>query len=170
MGTSANRAPSGCPVCGDGLLLTRVSCEACGTELTGRFARCEFCSLGDDQRDLLRVFLRSWGNLKELQRHLGVSYPTARARFAELLRSLELASTSAPDVAEERLKILQALASGEIDSEAAEAQLSNLGVKGDAEDLGSAVRGMTDTVRDLMRDSINEALRRTADGIRDNQR
>ena len=59
--------------------------------MTGSFRQCEFCGLDDPDRDLLRVFLASRGNMKELERHLGVSYPTARARFEDLLRKLGLA-------------------------------------------------------------------------------
>jgi hypothetical protein len=58
--------------------------------LTGAFHACEFCALDTTQRDLLRVFLASRGNVRELERHLGVSYPTARARVDDLLRALGL--------------------------------------------------------------------------------
>ena len=44
----------------------------------------------DAELELLRVFLTSRGNLKELEKHLGVSYPTARARFNDLLATLGL--------------------------------------------------------------------------------
>ena len=39
---------------------------------------------------LLEVFLRSRGNLRDVQAHLGVSYPTARQRFNDLLARLGL--------------------------------------------------------------------------------
>ena len=77
--------PRDCPVCGEDLVLTRLSCDTCQSELSGWFEPCEFCALTADDRTLLRVFLASRGNMKELQRHLDVSYPTARARFADLL-------------------------------------------------------------------------------------
>jgi hypothetical protein len=104
--------PRDCPVCGEELNVTRLSCEGCGTELSGLFHACEFCSLRPEQRELLRVFLSARGNLKELERHLGVSYPTARARFAELLSALDIEAAEAET---ERLKTLQALAAGEIE-------------------------------------------------------
>lgn len=107
-------APRDCPVCGERLALTRLSCEECGTELAGRFKACEFCSLPPDDRELLRVFLASRGNMKDLERHLGVSYPTARARFDAVLSRLGLerdASTSPPT----RLDVLEQLAVGDID-------------------------------------------------------
>ena len=104
--------PRDCPVCGERMHLTRLSCDGCGTELSGEFHACEFCSLRPEQRELLRVFLAARGNLKELERHLGVSYPTARARFAELLSALGIESTDAEG---DRLRTLEALAAGEIE-------------------------------------------------------
>ena len=118
-------APSSCPVCGDELALTRLTCEACDTELSGVFQACEFCSLEPGDRELLRVFLASRGNLKDLQRHLGVSYPTARVRFAELLARLGIESDDGPDAAadddedERQVAVLEALARGDIDADEA---------------------------------------------------
>jgi hypothetical protein len=85
-----HRAPSDCPVCGDHLVVTRLGCASCGTELAGIFAPCEFCALSAAELDMLRVFLAARGNLRELEKHLGVSYPTARARFTELLQKMGL--------------------------------------------------------------------------------
>ncbi len=86
-----HRAPSDCPVCGDRLVVTRLGCGSCGTELAGIFAPCEFCALSASDLETLRVFLAARGNLRELEKHLGVSYPTARLRFTDLLTRLGLA-------------------------------------------------------------------------------
>lgn len=112
MTDAARHAPRDCPVCGDRLVLTRLGCDACGTELSGHFHACEFCSLTTDDKALLHVFLASRGNMKELERHLGVSYPTARARFDAVLTRLgiERSGPPNPDVA-----VLESLASGDID-------------------------------------------------------
>lgn len=118
------RAPRDCPVCGEELLLTRLGCRACGTELSGQFPPCEFCSLSAEDRDLLRVFLASRGNMKELERHLGVSYPTARSRFDSLLERLGVASSVPDAVAPNRLETLEALARGELDVDEAQRLLT----------------------------------------------
>ncbi|GAB6900519.1 DUF2089 domain-containing protein [Kineosporia succinea] len=133
-GERGYRAPQQCPVCGDELHLTQLGCDSCGTGISGHFHHCDFCALEESELDVLRVFLASRGNMKELERHLGVSYPTARARFDDLLSKLGLrpSATSAPapattaDATERsapdeatRLATLRALATGELDVDAA---------------------------------------------------
>jgi hypothetical protein len=115
-------------VCGSRLALTRLGCPDCGSELAGAFEPCEFCGLTAADRDLLLVFLQSRGNMKELERHLGVSYPTARARFDELLGRLGIAPSGAPErppapSREDRAEMLRSLARGDIDVDEAARQL-----------------------------------------------
>jgi len=120
-----HNAPRDCPVCGNQLTMTRLGCSSCGTELSGQFSSCPYCGLEDSQRELLRVFLVSRGNMKELERHLGVSYPTARQRFADLLVSLGF--ESAPEtVRPTREDVLSRLATGELGVDDAAALLADL--------------------------------------------
>jgi hypothetical protein len=135
------RPPRDCPVCQHRLHLTQLGCPHCGSGLSGDFEPCQFCGLDDAQLDILRVFLASRGNMKELERHLGVSYPTVRARFDELLGALGLADGPAPPPGFEapppdddvdrgavdddpRRATLEALARGDIDVAGARASLT----------------------------------------------
>lgn len=111
--TTLRRPPTNCPVCSTRLAVTRLTCPSCETELSGAFASCEFCVLTDEDREVLRVFLASRGNMKELERHLGVSYPTARGRFDLLLGKLGIEKPAAP--APSRVELLEQVARGEID-------------------------------------------------------
>ncbi|HYP45203.1 MAG TPA: DUF2089 domain-containing protein [Propionibacteriaceae bacterium] len=120
-----HRAPSDCPVCGEHLSVTRLSCGSCGSELAGVFASCSFCALSDKENELLRVFLASRGNLREVEKHLGVSYPTARVRFNELLQKLGLAEPAEP-AALTRDQILSEVASGALSPEEAARLLAGL--------------------------------------------
>lgn len=108
------RPPLNCPVCSERLALTRLSCPACDTELSGGFATCEFCVLSNEDRDVLRVFLASRGNMKELERHLGVSYPTARARFDALLAKIGIERVT-PATSPSRVELMEQVARREID-------------------------------------------------------
>jgi hypothetical protein len=112
--STTRRPPFNCPVCNHRLATTRLTCPDCSTELSGAFTSCEFCVLTDEDRDVLRVFLASRGNMKELERHLGVSYPTARARFDALLVKIGI-DRPAPAAPSPRVELMEQVARGEID-------------------------------------------------------
>jgi len=77
--------PERCPSCGNGMVAPSAVCGACGVEVQGRFVPCPVCRLGGEDRRLFELFLRSRGNLKEVERALGISYPTVRQRTDDLL-------------------------------------------------------------------------------------
>jgi hypothetical protein len=128
---------STCPVCESQLHVTRLHCNTCGTTIEGEFNVGRFAHLGRDQMLLLEGFLRSRGNLRELERELNVSYPTIRGRVESLLRALGLsdgsplsssgpASESAPEPsvdASTRRSVLERLAKKEITADVAAALL-----------------------------------------------
>jgi hypothetical protein len=120
-----HRAPSDCPVCGDHLAVTRLGCGSCGSELAGVFAACPYCSLDDADATMLRVFLRSRGNLREVEKHLGVSYPTARLRVSQLLDKLGLSEEPEPTQLN-REQILSEVAAGALTPAEAERLLADL--------------------------------------------
>ena len=135
-----------CPICSGELAVTRLHCRSCGTTLEGDFNVGRFARLSRDQFALLESFLRSRGNLKEMERELGISYPTVRARVDALLRALGLADDeglaadeaeagpepvegpgATADAAAARRGVLERLARHEIDPATAAAQLRALG-------------------------------------------
>lgn len=85
-----------CPVCAAELAITRLHCRSCGTSLEGEFGVGRFGRLSREQLALLESFLRSRGNLKEMERDLGISYPTVRGRVDALVRALGLSDEDAP--------------------------------------------------------------------------
>ncbi len=138
-----------CPICGGELAVTRLHCRSCATTLEGDFNVGRFARLSREQFALLESFLRSKGNLKEMERELGISYPTVRGRVEALLRALGLsdetavddetadsvpgraatvdAATMALDAAAARREVLERLARHEIDATSAAAELRALG-------------------------------------------
>lgn len=106
-------APSRCPVCSRTMELTRLRCEACGTELTGRFAPCRFCLLDEKHMTFVEAFLRCRGSIKEVEKMLGVSYPTVRNMMDAALSALGWGEGS--ERPSERDAILTQMAAGEID-------------------------------------------------------
>lgn len=121
--TETRRTPKSCPVCDGDLTTTRLGCMTCGTELSGTFPSCDFCALDERDLGLLRVFLASRGNVREVEKHLGVSYPTARGRITELLVKLDLAGEVEPV---DREQILAQVAAGELDPDEAAEILGSL--------------------------------------------
>lgn len=87
---------STCPVCEGELQVSRLHCQTCGTTIDGHFSVGRFGRLSREQTALLESFLRSRGNLRELERELGVSYPTVRGRIEALLRALGLSDGEVP--------------------------------------------------------------------------
>lgn len=111
--------PKACPTCQGAMAVSALGCDTCGTEVHGHFRRCEFCGLDDDERGLLRVFLATRGNIKEIERYLGVSYPTARARVDGLIAAVGANDThrTATDRggSTERRDVLDRVAAGTLD-------------------------------------------------------
>ncbi|MGV1005535.1 MAG: DUF2089 domain-containing protein [Candidatus Nanopelagicales bacterium] len=126
------RAPATCPVCSRQLITLRVGCAECGTELSGHFEQCRFCRLDAADLALLVEFLRSRGNLRDVQSYLGVSYPTARQRLNELLERLALGEShgdqpppgAAPAAGRDTAGVLTRLAAGEIGVDEAQTALT----------------------------------------------
>ncbi len=119
-----HRPPRDCPVCSAQLVVTGCGCTECGTGITGAFRMCSYCALTDDETEMLRVFLVSRGNMRELERHLGVSYPTTRQRFADLLVRLGLEDPASAAPAVDRDKVLADVAAGRLSVDEAETLLS----------------------------------------------
>ena len=63
--------------------------------MRGEFLPGRFSTLGDDQLTFIRVFLRARGNLSEMERILGISYPTIRNKLEEINAAFEAAEAPA---------------------------------------------------------------------------
>jgi hypothetical protein len=130
---------STCPVCAGELAVTRLHCQTCGTTLEGDFSVGRFGRLSREQLALLESFLRSRGNLRDMERELGISYPTVRSRVEALVRALGFGprdgDATAPDVEAEgepeaklgRQEILERLARHEIGADEAAELMKTLG-------------------------------------------
>lgn len=109
-----------CPVCEGKLKITRFSCSECGTEISGNFEVSRFGRLSEEQIKFLKVFLSCRGNLKEVEKQMGISYPTVRSRLDGLLAALDL-EAGIRETPQNRQEILDALEKGELTAaEAAE--------------------------------------------------
>lgn len=110
-----------CPTCGQhGLTISEVTCDACGTEVRSRYRPCPFCALNEDEQTFLLLFVRSRGNLKDVEKTLGVSYPTVRAKLDGIVERLTPAqppaqpAPPAPSTPSDRAAVLAQVQSGQL--------------------------------------------------------
>ncbi len=110
------KAPGKCPVCGEKLSITKLSCPRCSTAIEGDFQPCEFCR----------------GNIKDVEKELGISYPTVRGKLDSVIRGLgyEVSSKELVKESEDktaaRNEILDQLSKGEISPKEATERIKNL--------------------------------------------
>lgn len=107
-----------CPVCSSKLKVAELGCRKCGTSIRGDFELCKFCYLTKEQKYFVEVFIKNRGNIKEIEKELGISYPTVRRNLDNAIKALGYS----PDPSEETLnkkEVLEKLSKGEISSEEA---------------------------------------------------
>ena len=100
-------------------LVTELRFPEAGLTVQGEFELNEFSTLAPDTLDFLRLYIKVRGNLKEVERILGLSYPTVRARFDNLLRSIGYEA----EAADPRDEVLSQLERGDITPEEAAKKL-----------------------------------------------
>ena len=128
-----------CPTCGSEVIVSEVTCTTCDTVVRSRYAPCPFCRLAPEDLAFMLLFVKSRGNVKDMERELGVSYWTIRGRLNEIIEAMGLGGedteAAEPDAAAapprrgrpaspERQAVLDRLKRGEISAEEAAAQIS----------------------------------------------
>lgn len=115
------RAFGKCPACGGKLIETSLYCDECQTELKGQFTRNRLSVLTSEQEEFVLKFLSVRGSLKEMERLLGVSYPTVRVRLDEILNNLGIRPEASEDseIDEKRKAILDDLETGRLSAQEA---------------------------------------------------
>ena len=148
-----------CPICGTPMTVTRLACGQCGTALEGafrltgapapaatpsgasrsgplysradveaRFGR--LARLDRTQLEFVETFLLCRGTIKNVEDMLGISYPTVKARLANVLDALGFAPDEElpePERRRARREILADLAAGRISTDEAHRLLASQG-------------------------------------------
>ena len=112
--TMAQEVLGKCPVCGSETEITKIGCEECGTTIEGHFHLCKFCKLSSEQKLFIDVFIKCRGNIKEVEKELGVSYPTVKNKLEDVAGALGYKSEPDPAPANMRKEVLDKLNNGEI--------------------------------------------------------
>ena len=121
-------APTKCPVCGHDLVITKLTCGVCASEMTGEFTQNKFSLLSSKDVEFIEVFIRNRGNIKDVERELGVSYPTVRSMLDQVISNLGLigGKEQSEDTQITKAEILDLLEQGQITSTEAVKMLKDL--------------------------------------------
>ena len=112
-----------CPICNDKLIVKTLRCNHCDTEITGDFELNPFDYLSKDQLDFALVFIKNQGNIKSIEKDLGISYPTVKKNIDDLCKALNMEVSQNIDLREDTKRRLK---NGEITFEEAERILGEL--------------------------------------------
>lgn len=127
--------PHRCPVCDHEMKISKLTCTYCPTKIEGEFSSCKFCRLPAEQLIFMEAFIKCRGNIKEVEKELGISYPTVRNRLDSVIealgygedqeRVLENEKGDSQEGTLRRQGILEALERGEITAQEATRQMRN---------------------------------------------
>jgi hypothetical protein len=92
------------------MVMSELKCPKCDLRVKKDFESCDFCQLPEMDYEFLLVFLRTQGRITEMEKLLGISYPTIKSKIDSLLRNLNLS----PIAAGEEQEPLEALSQGKI--------------------------------------------------------
>jgi len=122
------RAVSHCPVCGNPLVISRMTCQECNTSIEGAFGHGLFSDLTDEERRFVELFVIARGNIKEMEKRLGVSYPTVRNKLDAIVAKLDKNIQKAdPDTRRlRRIEIIESIKRGEISPDEGAALIEEL--------------------------------------------
>lgn len=106
-----------CPVCGNRLKAIKLKCFKCGTIIENDFELSKFSYLTKGELDFIEVFMKCRGNIKDVEKELGISYPTVRAKLDDVITALGYAVER--KAASDSSEVLEKLEKGEITAEEA---------------------------------------------------
>jgi len=119
--------------------ISKLTCTHCPTKIEGEFSSCKFCQLPAEQLIFMEAFIKCRGNIKEVEKELGISYPTVRSRLDSAIEALGygvdkvgVPENEKMDFSEESLRrqgILEALERGEISAQEATRQMRKQSTK-----------------------------------------
>lgn len=124
-----------CPVCGTPLRVKVLQCPSCDTRIEGDFTpgTSRILTLSRKELDFVERFVSLRGNIKEMEKALGVSYPTVRGMLDGVIQKLGYRVSSDLDK-QKKADILDRLERGEISADQAEHMLSGGDDTGESKD------------------------------------
>ncbi len=101
------KVPTKCPICGKPTYVAVVKCGGCGTTINNKFGYSVFERLDEKQAEFVLAFIECGGSIKDMEKRLGISYPTVKARLSEVQKALGVAPAKSY-----KLEVLEGLRDG----------------------------------------------------------
>ncbi len=101
-----------CPVCDGSMEVTQLTCKNCGSKLEGHFDGCKYCQLPQELFDFLDAFVKCRGVIRDIEKELGISYPTVKSRTDKLMAALGYEEAKEKSRDEQREDVLLAVRDG----------------------------------------------------------
>ena len=118
--------PAKCPTCEGKLNVTEMKCSNCNTKISGEFYLDELFQLNYELQQFLKIFIKTRGNIKNMEKELDMSYPTVRNKLNELIKTLGYEDDFGEEEQQKRKEILDLLEAGEIEAVEAAERLEEL--------------------------------------------
>lgn len=128
-----------CPTCeSQELVVTELRCARCDTTVRSAYRPTIFNQLSEENLRFIEIFVKNKGNVKEMERELGVSYWTIRSRLDDIIAELNFEAFTAtgrprhvtptpdPEKNRQRQRILDAVEAGALSVPEAADQLAHL--------------------------------------------
>jgi hypothetical protein len=80
--------PCICPSCRSQLKVKSLKCENCRTEVSGLYDLPVLARMTPDDQQFILQFVKSSGSLKDMAKHLKLSYPTVRNLLDDIIERL----------------------------------------------------------------------------------
>ncbi len=128
-----------CPVCGSSLKVQVLQCPSCHTRIEGNFEPppSKIFYLPKKDLEFVEIFVRVRGNIKEMEKALGVSYPTVRGMLDAVIEKMGYPVRRGVDP-KKRGEIIDRLEKGEITADQAAELLKSGPIEEDQENGSSS--------------------------------
>ena len=110
----ANKIINSCPVCGRTLHVSKLTCHSCHIDISGDFELSGFANKHKEELQFISAFVRVQGNIKEMERVFGVSYPTIKKMLENITIKLGGNISTSNNIQENNDNLLEQIKKGEI--------------------------------------------------------
>lgn len=107
------------------LVVTEIQSKKKDITIRGEFQLSKFDYLTKEQQYFIEVFIKNQGNIKQIEKELGISYPTVKKSLEEVTTALGYKVEDSKDD-EKRIEIFERIRKGDLSIEDAEALLKKL--------------------------------------------